>query len=209
MAPVSGSKSVPVTPAPSHRRRRLLRRSETVEDYKIRLGDRARSSKRKLSLPQKVSRSKLYTSVSTIDRDDESVKESSDKISDIKSVSTRLKKVTAKRKRRRRSAAESSESDLARTGSEMTLRPGNSRSEFSPAPGSRSGAVTGSEFSSCVSLSGELEYDLYDCHIDNVMAAPGSMFAPAYWDAGDRSVRILNMIIIIQSVIILGPQVLI
>ena len=46
--------------------------------------------------------------------------------------------------------------------------------------------MTGSEFSSCVSLSGELEYDLYDCHIDNVMAAPGSMFAPAYWDAGDR-----------------------
>ena len=49
--------------------------------------------------------------------------------------------------------------------------------------------VTGSEFSSCVSLSGELEYDLYDCHIDNVMAAPGSMFAPAYWDVGDRLVR--------------------
>ena len=188
MPPVSGSKSVPVTPAPSNRRRRLLRRSETVEDYKIKLGGRGSKTKRKLSLPQKVSRSKLYTSVSTIDRGelDESVKESSDQISDIKSVSTRLKKVTAKRKRRRRSAAESSESDLARTGSEMTLRPGTSRSEFSPGPGSRSGAVTGSEFSSCVSLSGELEYDLYDCHIDNVMAAPGSMFAPAYWDGGDR-----------------------
>ena len=56
--------------------------------------------------------------------------------------------------------------------------------------------VTGSEFSSCVSLSGELEYDLYDCHIDNVMAAPGSMFAPAYWDAGDRSVRIKNIMVI-------------
>ena len=42
-----------------------------------------------------------------------------------------------------------------------------------------------SEFSSCVSLSQELEYDLYDCHIDNVMAAPGSMFAPAYWDSGN------------------------
>ena len=159
-----------------------------MEDYKIKLGGRGSKTKRKLSLPQKVSRSKLYTSVSTIDRGelDESVKESSDQISDIKSVSTRLKKVTAKRKRRRRSAAESSESDLARTGSEMTLRPGTSRSEFSPAPGSRGGAVTGSEFSSCVSLSGELEYDLYDCHIDNVMAAPGSMFAPAYWDGGDR-----------------------
>ena len=42
-----------------------------------------------------------------------------------------------------------------------------------------------SEFSSCVSLSQELEYDLYDCHIDKVMAAPGSMFAPAYWDSGN------------------------
>ena len=123
--PVPGSKSVPVTPAPSNRRRRLLRRSETVEDYKLKT-----KTKRKLSLPQKVSRSKLYTSVSTIDRGelDESVKESSDQISDIQSASTRLKKVTAKRKRRRRSAAESSESDLARTGSEMTLRPGTAAS---------------------------------------------------------------------------------
>ena len=24
-------------------------------------------------------------------------------------------------------------------------------------------------------------YDLYDCDLDNAMAAPGSMFAPAYW----------------------------
>ena len=42
--------------------------------------------------------------------------------------------------------------------------------------------VTGSEFSRCVSLSRELEYDLYDCHIDNVMADP------AYWDLRDRLV---------------------
>ena len=28
----------------------------------------------------------------------------------------------------------------------------------------------------------QLEYDLYDCHIDNAMAAPGSLFAPQYWD---------------------------
>ena len=180
-----------MTPAPgqpAHRRRRLLRRSETVEDYKLRLGERGNKTKRNLSLSQRVSRSKLYSSVSTIDRDEleESVNESSDKVSDIRNVSTRLRKVTAKRKRRRRSAAEGSESDLARTGSEQTLRPGTERSEFSPGPGPGSGAVTGSEFSSCVSLSGELEYDLYDCHIDNVMAAPGSMFAPAYWDAGDR-----------------------
>ena len=46
------------------------------------------------------------------------------------------------------------------------------------------------EFPSFVSLSGELEYTLtlYYCHIDNVMAAPGSMFAPAYKDVGDRLV---------------------
>ena len=52
----------------------------------------------------------------------------------------------------------------------------------------RSNVVTGSEFSRCVSLSRELEYDLYNCHIDNVTADPGSMFAPAYWDVGDRLV---------------------
>ena len=74
--------------------------------------------------------------------------------------------------------AESSESDLTRTGSERTLQPGSSTSRIS------SKASNCSEFSSCVSLSGagELEYDLYDCHIDNAMAAPGSMFAPAPWD---------------------------
>ena len=165
-----------MTPAPgqpAHRRRRLLRRSETVEDYKLRLGERGNKTKRNLSLTQRVSRSKLYSSVSTIDRDEleESVNESSDKVSDIRNVSTRLRKVTAKRKRRRRSAAEGSESDLARTGSESTLR-------------ARAVSPPTSEFSSCVSLSGagELEYDLYDCHIDNAMAAPGSLFAPAPWD---------------------------
>ena len=79
---------------------------------------------------------------------------------------------TSKRRRRRDKTRpeESSESDLARTESERTLRPTNSVSEFS----------------SCQSLSQELEFDLYDCHIDNVMAAPGSMFAPAYWDC-DRT----------------------
>ena len=46
------------------------------------------------------------------------------------------------------------------------------------------------EFPSFVSLSGELEYTLtlYYCHIDNVMAAPGYMFAPAYRDVGNRLV---------------------
>jgi hypothetical protein len=32
----------------------------------------------------------------------------------------------------------------------------------------------------------ELEFDLYDCDLDNVMRAPGSMFAPAYWDGEEE-----------------------
>ena len=68
-----------------------------------------------------------------------------------------------------------------RTGSEATLQPGSSRLSVS--------RVSTSEFSSCVSLSGqELEFDLYDCDIDNVMAAPGSLFAPAYWDQSDTGI---------------------
>ena len=169
LTPSRLTQSVPVTPAPPSNRRRLLRRSETVEDYKLKL----RRSRRKLSLQPKVSNSKIYTSVDTVDRDTEDLQESLDKISDIQQISSKLKKVTGRKRRRRRDKArpeESSESDLARTESERTLRPTNSVSEFS----------------SCQSLSQELEFDLYDCHIDNVMAAPGSMFAPAYWDC-DRT----------------------
>ena len=81
-------------------------------------------------MPQKISRSKLYMSVSTIDKDtdkDEWVRESSDKISDIKSASSRLKKVgTRKRRTRRRNVAESTDSELTRTESEQTLKPGYS-----------------------------------------------------------------------------------
>ena len=69
-------------------------------------------------------------SVSTIDKDtdkDEWVRESSDKISDIKSASSRLKKVgTRKRRTRRRNVAESTDSELTRTESEQTLKPGYS-----------------------------------------------------------------------------------
>ena len=79
-------------------------------------------------MPQKISKSKLYMSVSTIDKDtdkEEWVRESSDKISDIKSASSRLKKVgTRNRRRRRRNVAESTDSELTRTESEQTLKPG-------------------------------------------------------------------------------------
>ena len=162
------SKSVPATPA-RPRKRRLLKRSETLGENKIRM-----KNKRKFSLPPKVSKSRLYMSIDTIDGDDERdevVKESSDKLSDIKPLTTKMKKVITRRRRKTNAssasstAAESSESDLHRTGSEQTLKPTQSVSEFS-----------------CISLDQELEYDLYDCDIDNVMAAPGSLFAPAYWD---------------------------
>ena len=169
LTPSRLSQSVPVTPAPTSRRRRLLKRSETVEDYKVKL----RRSRRKLSLQPKVSKSKIYQSVDTIDRDTEDLQESLDQISDIQQISSKIKRVNNRKRRRRKGkleAVESSESDLQRTESERTLRPTNSVSEFS----------------SCQSLSQELEFDLYDCHIDNVMAAPGSMFAPAYWDC-DRT----------------------
>jgi hypothetical protein len=130
-------------------------------------------NKRKFSLPSKVSKSKLYMSVDTIDGEedrDECIKESSDKLSDIKPL--KMKKVIPRRRRKRHTgsssstAVESSSSDLHWTGSEQTLKPAQSVSEFS-----------------CISLDQELEYDLYDCDINNVMAAPGSLFAPAYWDA--------------------------
>ena len=142
---------------------------------------------RKLSLTgRRVSRAAVYESVSTVDRDTEDTahaQEEADKIADIGSlaVSARLRRTAASTRQRQRrprrsapaaaAAADSSESDLARTGSESTLR-------------ARAVSPPTSEFSSCVSLSGagELEYDLYDCHIDNAMAAPGSMFAPAPWD---------------------------
>ena len=143
---------------------------------------------RKLSLTgRRVSRAAVYESVSTVDRDTEDTahaREEADKIADIGSlaVSARLRRTAASTRQRQRrprrsapaaaaAAADSSESDLARTGSESTLR-------------ARAVSPPTSEFSSCVSLSGagELEYDLYDCHIDNAMAAPGSLFAPAPWD---------------------------
>ena len=111
---------MPVTPMLSSRRRRLLRRSETVEDYHHKV---KKINKRKLSLPPKVSKSKLYMSVSTIDRDAEIVeddttfKESLDRISDMKQVSTRLKKVAAVKRNKRKkrgSVVMSSDSDMTR-----------------------------------------------------------------------------------------------
>jgi hypothetical protein len=164
-AEMQQSKSVPATPARTSRRK-LLRRSETMREDKIRM-----RNKRKISLPRKVSKSKLHLSLDTIDGDDEredNLRESCDKLADIKPL--KMKKAIPRRRRKRPSntssstAVESSSSSLHKTGSEDTLKQAKSVSEFS-----------------CNSM--ELEYDLYDCHIDNAMAMPGSLFAPAYWDA--------------------------
>eukprot|EP00090_Calanus_glacialis_P002715 TRINITY_DN12024_c0_g1_i5.p1 TRINITY_DN12024_c0_g1~~TRINITY_DN12024_c0_g1_i5.p1 ORF type:complete len:320 (-),score=117.41 TRINITY_DN12024_c0_g1_i5:16-906(-) len=167
MAEVQQSKSVPATPARISRRQ-LLRRSETMGGNKIRI-----RNKRKISLPPKVSKSKLYLSLDTIDGDDErddNLRESYDKLADIKPP--KMKIVIPRRRRKRptstlsSTALESSSSSLHKTCSEDTLKQAKSVSEFS-----------------CNSMDQELEYDLYDCHIDNAMAMPGSLFAPAYWDA--------------------------
>jgi hypothetical protein len=58
-------------------------------------------------------------------------------------------------------------------GSQATLRPSTSASH------------SVSDFS-VHSGEPELEFDLYDCDLDNVMRAPGSMFAPAYWDGEEE-----------------------
>ena len=162
------SKSVPPTPV-CKERRRLLKRSETMAEHKIRI-----KNKRKFSLPPKVSKSKLYMSVDTIDGDDEreeNIKDLSETLASVKSL--KMKKKMSRKIRRRppttisssTTAPDSSSSSLHKATSEDTLKQAKSVSEFS-----------------CISNEAELEYDLYDCHIDNAMAAPGSLFAPAYWD---------------------------
>ena len=139
-----------------------------MAEHKIRI-----KSKRKFSLPPKVSKSKLYMSVDTIDGDDEreeNIKDLSETLASVKSLKMKKK---MSRKMRRRTAAisssttapDSSSSSLHKATSEDTLKQAKSVSEFS-----------------CISNEVELEYDLYDCHIDNAMAVPGSLFAPAYWD---------------------------
>jgi hypothetical protein len=46
---------------------------------------------------------------------------------------------------------------------------------------------------SCISGEPEMEFDLYDCDIDNVMRAPGSMFAAAYWDCDEAATPTLDL----------------
>jgi hypothetical protein len=46
---------------------------------------------------------------------------------------------------------------------------------------------------SCISGEPEMEFDLYDCDIDNVMRAPGSMFAAAYWDGDEAATPTLDL----------------
>ncbi len=70
------------------------------------------------------------------------------------------------------------------TGSaQLTEQYGGSQATLRPSTSSASRSV--SDFS-VHSGEPELEFDLYDCDLDNVMRAPGSMFAPAYWDGEEE-----------------------
>ena len=69
------------------------------------------------------------------------------------------------------------------TSSSITAAGSSSRSldKAVPAPEQQHTPVHSVSYLSCLSLDQELEYDLYDCHLNNAMAVPGSLFAPAYW----------------------------
>jgi hypothetical protein len=110
-AEMQQSKSVPATPARTSRRK-LLRRSETMREDKIRM-----RNKRKILLPPKVSKSKLYLSLDTIDGDDEredNLRECCDKLADIKPL--KMKKVIPRRRRKRPSGTPSSTAACTRLG---------------------------------------------------------------------------------------------
>ena len=154
---ISDYTTIPPTPA----RRRLLRRSQTMKEIKIKM-----KKKRKFSLPSKVPRSQLYLSVDTIDGDDERediAVESCDKLADIKPLE--MKKMIGRKMKRTPAISAASDSSSSSLHKEDRLQQARSVSEFS-----------------CTSTGVELEYDLYDCNLSNAMAVPGSSFAPAYWD---------------------------
>ena len=152
-----------VTPVKQRRRRRrLLRRRETLSDWCI----NKRTEIRKSSLPARGSLTRSNSSRDSVDSPRQ-----------LPVILPLIK--PEPRKPRSESVQSCNKSDLGsvstislersqeqdRSASEMTLRPAASVSGFS-----------------CTSTEQELEYDLYDCDLGNAMAAPGSMFAPAYWD---------------------------
>ena len=152
-----------VTPVKQRRRRRrLLRRRETLSDWCI----NKRTEMRKASLPVRGSLTRSNSSRDSVDsprqlpvilplNKPESNKPRSESVQSCnKSDLGSVSTISMER---------GQEQD--RSAAEMTLRPAASVSGFS-----------------CTSTEQELEYDLYDCDLGNAMAAPGSMFAPAYWD---------------------------
>ena len=149
-----------VTPVKRRRRRRLLRRRETLSDWCI----NKRTETRKSSLPARISLSRSISSRDSVDSPRQPV---SLPLTKPRPSSTRSRSIRSAQESVRDSASTISGpgQELDRSGSEMTLRPAASVSGFS-----------------CTSNEQELEYDLYDCDLGNAMAAPGSMFAPAYWD---------------------------
>jgi hypothetical protein len=75
------------------------------------------------------------------------------------------------------------QSETGSGSAQLTEQYGGSQATLRPSTSSASRSV--SDFS-VHSGEPELEFDLYDCDLDNVMRAPGSMFAPAYWDGEEE-----------------------
>ena len=124
--------------------------------------------KRKFSLPSKVSGSRLYMRVDNVDGEDECINDSSH-------IWPEIKPLAADEVRQKRSKEVTSSSITAAGSSSRSL------DKAVPAPEQQHTPVHSVSYLSCLSLDQELEYDLYDCHLNNAMAVPGSLFAPAYW----------------------------
>ena len=160
----------PVVSLVKRRRRRLLKRRETLSDWCL---NSKRSEHRKSSLPVRI---RLNRSVSARDCSETPTLHITPVVEKRSKQASRSQRPKKQRDSARsstsattissaRSAKSRPVSESERPGSDMTLRPAHSVSGFS-----------------CTSTEQELEYDLYDCDIGNVMSVPGSMFAPAYWD---------------------------
>ena len=166
------------------RRRRLLRRRETLSDWCL---TKAGVEMRKSSLPVTSRLLKRSSSV-RCNPDAPGVHHANP----TSAYETRLAAGRGTRSRRRagnnkRDSHRSSASTATfSVDSADRTRPVSSCASSSDRPASDDGATLrpATSVSGFSCTSNELEYDLYDCDIGNVMAAPGSMFAPAYWTNG-------------------------
>ena len=169
------------------RRRRLLRRSETLSDWclhkqtdKSKVLQRSNSYKDlsqngRLKLDKTIDvkvikNNEIFTSKCSMYSND------SPRDNDQTLSTASLKAFTANNLRTPRGRLHSASIQSSSGGSDLTLNGGRSStiSGMSATRSTASGLSAGTDQ--------EMEYDLYDCDLDNVMAAPGSMFAPAFWD---------------------------